>query len=173
MAYYYRGILGASEHDKSKRLYYVNKHLEAALQKAGFQGDALNKVMGKIIMRGSVRNISELPDSIRNVFVTSMDCTADDHIKMQAAFQRHCDNAISKTINFPEEATEEDIVNGYLTAWKLGCKGTTVYRNNCRVYQVLNLNQDAGDRCPECNAEMTNTSGCHECTECGYSLCSV
>lgn len=130
--------------------------------------------MERIIQRGTVRAIEDLPDSIRQVFVTSMDCSAEDHIQMQAAFQEFCDNAISKTINFPETATKEDILQGYIEAWRCGCKGTTVYRNNCRTYQVLNLNQaDSINECPDCRASMTNVSGCQECSECGYSVCSV
>ena len=174
LAYYYRGVLGASEHDKTKRLYCVNKHLEKALSDEQYSGDSLDAIMKKIIMCGSVHGLKELPESIRQIFVTSMDCSANDHIQMQAAFQEFCDNAISKTINFPEDATQEDILEGYLEAWRCGCKGTTVYRNNCRIYQVLNLNQsDVTKECPECNALMTNVSGCQECSECGYSVCSA
>ena len=177
LAYYYRGVLGASEHDKTKRLYCVNKHLKKALTEEGYTGDALDTIMEQIIMRGTVRSLKSLPESIRRVFVTSMDCSAEDHSRMQAAFQEFCDNAISKTINFPEEATEGDILQGYIEAWRHGCKGTTVYRNNCRTYQVLNLNQavaaDPTAECPDCRASMANASGCQECSECGYSVCSA
>lgn len=129
-------------------------------------------MMKNIITKGTVQAIPELPQWVRDVFVTSMDCSALDHIEMQAAFQEYCDNAISKTINFSESATEQDILDGYLAAWKRGCKGTTVYRNNCRQYQVLNLNQDE-TACPDCGAEMNQTSGCAECPQCGYSVCSA
>lgn len=175
LAYYYRGVLGASEHDKSKRLYYVNKHLDAALREAGYEGDRLDQMMGQIIQKGSVRCIAELPLWVREVFVTSMDCSAEDHIQMQAAFQEHCDNAISKTINFPEDATKDDILMGYVEAWRQGCKGTTVYRNNCRQYQVLNLADATPEDslCPECESVMVKTSGCSECPECAYSVCSA
>lgn len=127
--------------------------------------------MAKIIECGSVQALPELPDWIREVFVTSMDCSPEAHILMQGAFQRYCDNAISKTTNYPQSATKADILRGYLLAWKEGCKGTTVYRNNCREFQVLNLNQEP-PTCPECEAPLTNTSGCQECSECGYSGCS-
>ena len=74
----------------------VNKHLEKALVEAGYTGDALDAIMKKIIMRGTVRSLKNLPESIRRVFVTSMDCSAEAHIQMQAAFQEFCDNAVSK-----------------------------------------------------------------------------
>ena len=87
-----------------------------------------------------MQSIKSIPESTRNTFVTSMDISSDDHVKMQASFQAYCDNAISKTINFPNSATIEDVTNAYLLAWKLGCKGCTVYRDGSRTLQILNLN---------------------------------
>src|SRR6185295_3119279 len=76
---------------------------------------------------------------LRDAFVVSMDISAEDHIKMQAAFQKHVDNSISKTINFPFTATREEVAAGYVLAWRLKCKGMTFYRDGSRSVQVLNL----------------------------------
>eukprot|EP01114_Cavostelium_apophysatum_P019552 TRINITY_DN6338_c0_g1_i1.p1 TRINITY_DN6338_c0_g1~~TRINITY_DN6338_c0_g1_i1.p1 ORF type:complete len:738 (-),score=153.15 TRINITY_DN6338_c0_g1_i1:80-2293(-) len=137
LAYYYKGILGGTQ------LSYVNKHLRKALQKKGIFSERL---MDKIVHEGTLQNIPEIPDSIKKVFVTSMDISAEDHILMQAAFQESCDNAISKTINFPNQASRNDILRAYILAWKSGCKGCTVYRDGSRILQVLNLNKEAEEK---------------------------
>ena len=118
LAYEYRGVLGG------KNLVYFNKHLKAALAEVGL-GDR-EDIIAEITKTGSVQGIAEIPDELKKVFVTAMDISAKDHILAQAAVQKHCDNAISKTINFPTSATVDDIREGYLMAWKNGCKGTTV-----------------------------------------------
>ena len=71
-----------------------------------------------------------------------MDISADGHIKMQAAFQKHVDNSISKTINFPNSATRDDVKQGYISAWEQGLKGCTVYRDGSRQEQVLNIQKE-------------------------------
>ncbi len=119
-------------------LSYVNKHLRKALEARGVFSEQL---LERIVHKGSLQHITELPEDLRRTFVTSMDISAEEHILMQAAFQRGCDNAISKTINFPNSATRDDILVGYLTAWAHGCKGCTVYRDGSRFEQVLNLNE--------------------------------
>lgn len=118
---------------------YVNKHLQRALEERGIFSQAL---MDKIIKKGSLQRVREVPQDIKDIYVTSMDITAEDHILMQAAMQRHCENAISKTINFPNQATREDVFCGYMMAWRLGIKGCTVYRDGSRFLQVLNLHED-------------------------------
>lgn len=132
LAYHYKGILGGNV-----KLHYVNKHLERALKEQGIYSDEL---MEKIVKEGSVQNIDEIPDDLKKTFVVAMDISAEDHIRMQATFQKHLDNAISKTVNFPNEATKDDVLNGYLLAWELRCKGCTVYRDGSREFQILNLN---------------------------------
>jgi len=99
-------------------------------------------LINRIIEEGTLQNIAEIPADLKRVYVTAMDIKAEDHIRMQAAFQRHVDNSISKTCNFPYEATHDDVREGYLLGWKLGCKGMTVYRDGSREIQVLNLNKD-------------------------------
>jgi ribonucleoside-diphosphate reductase alpha chain len=137
LAYHYKAILGGKI-----SLSYINKHLENALKEEGVHSD---DIMEKIVKEGSLKNIEGITEKLKKVFVTSMDISAEDHINMQASFQKHCDNAISKTINFPNEATKEDVLDGYLLAWKLGCKGCTAYRDGSRELQILNLNKDKKD----------------------------
>lgn len=95
------------------------------------------KVIDQIIKTGSLQNIEEIPEETRNVFVGAMDITPEDHILVQAAFQRYIDNSISKTINYPEHCTLDDIKKGFILAWETKCRGFTAYRNNSRQFQVL------------------------------------
>lgn len=134
LAYHYKGILGGKV-----SLHYVNKFLEAQLRNRGLYSEDL---INRIIEEGTLQNIPEIPADMKQVYVTAMDIKAEDHIRMQAAFQKHVDNSISKTCNFPYEATHEDVREGYLLGWKLRCKGMTVYRDGSRDLQVLNLNKD-------------------------------
>ncbi|MBN2829084.1 MAG: vitamin B12-dependent ribonucleotide reductase, partial [Candidatus Cloacimonetes bacterium] len=119
-----------------EKLLYVNKHLEAALKAHGLYSKEL---MEKISEEGSLHNLPDLPEEIRNVFVVSHDISPEWHIRMQAAFQKYTDNAVSKTINFAREATTDDIRMAYELAYELGCKGITVYRDGSRENQVLNV----------------------------------
>jgi ribonucleoside-diphosphate reductase alpha chain len=119
-----------------EKLLYVNPHFEATMKKAGLYSKEL---MEKVSEKGSVAHIEDIPDDIKKVFVTSHDITPEWHIKMQAAFQKYTDNAVSKTINFNKEATKEDIHIAYEMAYELGCKGVTVYRDGSRENQVLNI----------------------------------
>ncbi|OHT02898.1 Ribonucleotide reductase, all-alpha domain containing protein [Tritrichomonas foetus] len=113
---------------------FVNKHLKNALLKAECYTD---EIMEQILQTGTLQNVKGIPDSIKKVFVTSLDISAEDHIRMQAAIQKYCCNAISKTINFKNDATEDDVRKCFLEGWRLGCKGLTVYRNGSREFQVL------------------------------------
>ncbi len=94
----------------------------------------------------SVRGLKEVPERIQRVFATAHDVQVDYHVKQQAAFQKSCDNGVSKTINLPNGATVEDIRKTYLMAWEMGCKGITVYRDNCKSQQVLNTGPQSGDK---------------------------
>lgn len=114
----------------------VNPVLTAKLKELGLYNDQL---LRKIAAEGTVANCEEIPAEVRRIFVCSHDIKPVDHIKMQAAFQRHTDNAVSKTVNFPKEATRNEVRDVYLLAYKEGCKGVTIYRDGSREEQVLNI----------------------------------
>lgn len=97
------------------------------------------KLMEKIAEHGSIQDIEEIPSDIRRAFVTSHDIKPEWHIKMQAAFQKYTDNAVSKTVNFHQDASLEDVRQVYELAYELACKGVTIYRDKSREEQVLNV----------------------------------
>jgi ribonucleoside-diphosphate reductase alpha chain len=105
-------------------------------KKDGFYTEEL---IEKVADSGHVHDLEEVPEKWRNVFVTSHEIPPLWHIKMQAAFQKYTDNAVSKTVNFANTATVEDVRNAYLLSYKLNCKGTTIYRDGSRTGQVLNI----------------------------------
>jgi ribonucleoside-diphosphate reductase alpha chain len=94
--------------------------------------------MSLIAQKGTIRGIEEIPDDVQNLFVTAHDIVPIWHIRMQAAFQKYTHNAVSKTVNFAQDASAEDVKEVYLLAYKSGCKGVTIYRDNSREEQVLN-----------------------------------
>lgn len=98
------------------------------------------ELMEKVAQKGTVQGMSEVPSDIQKVFVTALDIEPEWHVKIQAAFQKYTDNAVSKTVNLKNSATKEDVAKIFLLAYKLGCKGVTIYRDRCRERQVLNLN---------------------------------
>lgn len=114
----------------------VNPILRDELLKRGIYSDELMK---KISAEGTLAHLEELPQEIRKVFVCAHDVSPEHHIKMQAAFQSHTDNAVSKTVNFKNSATKNDVEETYKLAYKLGCKGVTIYRDGSRENQVLNI----------------------------------
>ena len=114
----------------------VNPILTRKLKELGLYNDELLK---KIAREGTVAHCEEIPAEVRRVFVCSHDIKPIDHIRMQAAFQRYTDNAVSKTVNFPKEATRNEVRDVYLLAYKEGCKGVTIYRDGSREEQVLNI----------------------------------
>ncbi|KAH0792055.1 ribonucleoside-diphosphate reductase, adenosylcobalamin-dependent [Histomonas meleagridis] len=93
--------------------------------------------MEQILQTGTLRNVIGVPEEVKKVFVTSLDISPKDHINMQSEIQKYTCNAISKTVNFEQDATEDMVREGFIEGWKLGCKGLTVYRNGSRQYQVL------------------------------------
>lgn len=116
--------------------YYVDPVFEEAMKKEGLMDEALIKDI--IAHAGSVQNLSYIPPKLKKIFVTAMDLTPKDHIKVLAAFQRWVDSSISKTTNLPSTATVEDIKDLYVMAHDLNCKGVTIYRDKSLQVQVLN-----------------------------------
>ena len=117
-----------------ERLVEVNPHFEAALEDGGLFS---HELMDAVVAKGSIQDMDYLPAPMRKVFVTAMDIAPVWHLRMQAAFQRHTDNAVSKTVNLLNSATEQDIREIYWLAYQEGCKGVTVYRDGCKSIQVL------------------------------------
>ncbi len=115
-------------------LVYVHPTFEAIAKKEGWYSKEL---MEKIAYEGSIQSFKEIPEKWKKAFVTASDCSPEDHVRMQAAFQEYVDNAISKTVNFPFTATEADVRKVYNMAYELGCKGVTIFRDGCRDEQVL------------------------------------
>lgn len=139
---YRRGNCGAGKMEP-----FVNKHLRKSLEEAGCFNDF---VMDQVLETGTLRGVQGVPEEIKRVFVTSLDISAEDHIKMQSGVQQFCCNAISKTINFTNDATEDMVREGFIEGWKAGCKGLTVYRNGSREFQVLETNAKKNEPVSTC-----------------------
>jgi len=118
----------------------VNPYFEEAARHGGFYSDAL---MRKLAEGASLGDIKGVPDEVKRVFVTAHEIPPDWHVKMQAAFQKATNNAVSKTINFPESATREDVARAYRLAYEEGLKGITIYRDHSRDAQVLTTGKKA------------------------------
>lgn len=116
------------------KLVEVNPYFEKVAKERGFWS---RELMERIAETGGIKTFKEIPEDVKAVFLTAHDIKPVDHIRIQAAFQRYVDNAVSKTVNFPHDATPEDVREVYLLAYKLGCKGVTVYRDGSREEQVL------------------------------------
>jgi ribonucleoside-diphosphate reductase alpha chain len=176
---------------ESERMTFVHPLFEDYARKHGFYSDDLMK---RVAEKGSVHELREVPAEARRVFVTTHEIAPEWHVRMQAAFQKHIDAAVSKTINFPSNATVEDVKRAYLLAHELGCKGITVYRDGSREKQVLSTELEdmtepltlasaghaemerpenqllAKNICPECGLALRHNGGCLYC-ECGFSVC--
>jgi ribonucleoside-diphosphate reductase alpha chain len=120
------------------KLLEVNSIFEKVAKERGFYSPEL---MHEIAKSGSVQNIKEVPADVKKIFKTALDISPEWHVKMQAAWQKYCDNAVSKTINFPPDATKEDVRKAYQLAWKLGNKGITIYRYGSKSEQVLYIGE--------------------------------
>lgn len=121
---------------ENNTLYEVNPVFEELAKENWFYSQEL---MEKVVEKGSAKELDEVPDNLKKIFVTAHDIKPEWHTKIQAAFQKYVDNAVSKTVNLPNSATEEDVRNVFMAAFDLGCKGVTVYRDGCREMQVLNI----------------------------------
>jgi len=130
LAYVRKNILGGEE------LFEINPYFKQALIEEGLYSKEL---IEEVIQKGSLKDIKGIPEAFKRIFVTALDIPPEMHVRMQAAFQKYVDNAVSKTINLPNSATKEDVEKIFLLAYKLGCKGITVYREGSRSQQVLNI----------------------------------
>ncbi|MBW2978586.1 vitamin B12-dependent ribonucleotide reductase [Candidatus Woesearchaeota archaeon] len=174
-----------------KELVYVNEHFKQILREEGIYSEEL---IQKTINKSSIQDINEIPEHIRKVCVTAFDISPEWHVKMQAAFQKYTDNAVSKTVNFPSTATPAEVEKVYLMAYETGCKGVTVYRDGSREEQILNVEtskkndnkteskekkeekspeKKQQNLCPECKTKMEFKEGCATCPSCGFSRCSL
>jgi len=165
----------------------INPVFEKYAKENGFYSEDLMKEIAK---DGSVAHVEGVSAEIKQIFATAHDVTPVSHVKMQAAFQLHTDNAVSKTVNFEETATREDIEKAYILAFDNNLKGITVYRNNSRTFQPMNLDAKKAPEveikpvateptgevkdvvCPECGTTIQMAEGCFICLNCGYSGCS-
>jgi len=151
-------------------------------------------LMSRIASNGSLENIPDIPEEVKRVFVTTHEIAPEWHVRMQAAFQKHIDAAVSKTINFPHNASAQDVGQAYKLAYDLGCKGLTIYRDGSREKQVLSTRPEglgeptplaaasrserqrpesqllAKSMCPDCASPLQHNGSCLYCT-CGYSVC--
>ncbi|MDD4698986.1 MAG: vitamin B12-dependent ribonucleotide reductase [Oscillospiraceae bacterium] len=140
---YIRNIMDGTE------MVEVNSILKNELEKRGLYSD---EMMKRIAKEGTIAHIEELPEDLRRVFVSAHDISPENHIRMQAAFQRGTDNAVSKTVNFSNSATREDVAEVYSLAFHLDCKGVTIYRDGSRNEQVLNIGKVKKDEISEADS---------------------
>jgi hypothetical protein len=133
-----------------KPLVEVNETFREVAKARGFYSEEL---IERIAREGTLAHIDSVPEDIRRIFVCAHDITPDWHMKMQGAFQRHCDSSISKTINFPNAATPADVEQIYQLAYEMRCKGVTVYRDGCRSFQPMALKNGNS---PEAKAKVSD-----------------
>jgi ribonucleoside-diphosphate reductase alpha chain len=179
-----------------RELVYVHPAFIRMAREGGFYSEGLMQTVARM---GGVQELAEVPERVRGLFRTAYDISPEWHLRMQAAFQRHTENAVSKTINFPRSADVSDVRQAYLLAGELGLKGVTVYRDGSRESQVLERGEgvasviatDGGaaagaahqeelslrplrpvfDHCPECGSQLVHREGCRSCVSCGLSMC--
>jgi ribonucleoside-diphosphate reductase alpha chain len=146
-----RNVLGGA------RLFETNALFEETAKARGFYSA---KLLEEIARSGSVQKIAGVPDDVKRLFVTALDIDPVWHVKMQAAFQKFTDNAVSKTVNLPHEAKVEDVREIYDLAWKLKCKGVTVFRYGSKPEQVLYIGEVKGKEGKFVSAESEYAGGC-------------
>jgi ribonucleoside-diphosphate reductase alpha chain len=146
-----RNVLGGT------RLFEINPLFEATAKERGFYSA---KLLEEIAKTGSVQKIDGVPEDVKKVFVTALDIAPEWHVRMQAAFQKYTDNAVSKTVNMPTNATVEDVRKVFELAWKLKCKGVTVFRYGSKPEQVLYIGEIKTRERQFVTAESEYAGGC-------------
>ncbi len=131
------------------KLVEVHPLFETVAKERGFYSLEL---MQRIAQKGSMHGFEEIPEDVQRVFVVAHDVSPEAHVRIQAAFQRFTDNAVSKTVNFPNEATREEVAEVFQQAYELGCKGVTIYRDGSRQFQVLSTGSTAAQASQEAAA---------------------
>ena len=128
------------------QLTYSSPLFNAALKKSGISPERSEEIVNSILQTGTCQDISELPEDLKNAFVVSQDIKAEEHVRIQAALQAFVDNSLSKTINFPSTATENDVAIAYKLAWENNCKGITVYVTGSRDSVVLETQHEISQK---------------------------
>ena len=173
---------------EGKTLNYVNKYFEEDAREHGFYSEGL---MSYLADGGTLEDYPEhfnVPIWAKSLYTTAPEISPEDHVLMQAAFQKHVDSGISKTINFPNSATQPDVEDAYMLAWKSNCKGITVYRAGSREKEVLvkgnnentqkevqlelDFNVSSEKDCCD-NPNIVHEAGCESCKSCGWSACLI
>jgi ribonucleoside-diphosphate reductase alpha chain len=144
----------------------VHPHFLQLAKRRGFYDDQLNEILAR---NPSIAGYESIPVDVRNVFVTSFDVPPGEQVRMQATFQRHVDNAVSKTINLPADSTVDQVRSIFLLAHSSGCKGITIYREGSRPGQVLTAAKFQAS-CPDCGSSMHYEEGALVCPACGYAV---
>jgi len=130
-------IRHVNDNGKDLKLTYASPRFDEALKKLGLGEEKRQEIVEQVMREGTCQHIEEISRNVRDTFVVSGDISAEEHVRMQGALQAFVDNSLSKTVNFPAGATEEDVATAYMLAWELGCKGITVYVTGSRDKVVL------------------------------------
>lgn len=150
-------IRHVNDNGKDLKLTYASPRFDEALKKLGLGEEKRQEIVEQVMREGTCQHISEIPQTVRDTFVVSGDITAEEHVRMQGALQAFVDNSLSKTVNFPEGATEGDVAIAYQLAWELGCKGITVYVTGSRETVVLETKATADKKAPQTPPEPAST----------------
>ncbi|MEN4043038.1 MAG: adenosylcobalamin-dependent ribonucleoside-diphosphate reductase [Anaerolineaceae bacterium] len=142
-------IRHVNDNGKDLQLTYASPSFEKGLKEAGIEPELRQEIIEKVMREGTCQNVLEIPAKLREIFVTSNDISAEEHVRMQAAMQAFVDNSLSKTINFPAGASESDVATAYMLAWELGCKGITVYVTGSREKVVLETHATVEKKQPQ------------------------
>ncbi len=149
---YFRHV---NDNGKDLKLTYASPRFDEALKKLGLGEEKRQEIVEQVMRDGTCQEVKELPQAVRDTFVVSGDISAEEHVRMQGALQAFVDNSLSKTVNFPEGATEQDVATAYMLAWELGCKGITVYVTGSRDKVVLETKATADKKEPVAQAAVT------------------